>query len=109
MKIESFPFTTIDWGAVEAVESPGTTGTSFWRTVEMGDIRVRMGEFGAGYSASDWCPKGHVVLVLEGELVTELTDGTTVVQGPGQGIHVGDGQTPHRSSTSTGAKVFVVD
>jgi hypothetical protein len=109
MKIDDFPFTAIDWSAVEAVEYPGATGTSYWRVVEMGDIRIRMGEFRAGYSAPDWCPKGHVVLILEGELVTELADGTTFTQGPGMGIHVGDGQTPHRSSTRTGARIFVVD
>ena len=108
MKIEDFPFSAIDWSTVEPVEQPGETGMSVWRTVEMGDVRVRIGDFGPGFMAPGWCPRGHVVLVLEGELVTELTDGTTVVQGPGEGIHVGDGH-PHRSSTPTGAKVFVVD
>jgi hypothetical protein len=109
MKIDDFPFTAIDWSAVELVEQPGETGMSVWRTVDMGEIRVRMGEFGPGFMAPGWCPKGHVVLILEGELVTELADGTTFTQGPGMGIHVGDGQTPHRSSTRTGARVFVVD
>jgi len=28
-----------------------------------------------GYVADHWCRRGHVLLVLEGELVTELEDG----------------------------------
>jgi quercetin dioxygenase-like cupin family protein len=47
----------------------------FWRTLEVGNIRVRMVEYTPGYLADHWCSRGHVLLVLEGELVTELKDG----------------------------------
>lgn len=108
MRIGDLPFSAIDWSTVDPVEQPGAAGTSLWRTVELGDIRVRVGEFSPGYSAADWCSRGHVVLILEGELETELQEGDCVVQGPGMGLHIGDGHS-HRSSTRTGARVFVVD
>ena len=108
MRIDDLPFSPIDWSTIDPVEQPGASGTSLWRTVELGDIRVRMGEFSPGYSAPDWCTRGHVVLILEGELETELQDGRRVVQGPGMGLHIGDGHS-HRSSTRTGARVFIVD
>jgi hypothetical protein len=34
-----------------------------------------MVEYTPGYVADHWCQKGHVLLVLEGELETVLADG----------------------------------
>ena len=45
----------------------------------------------------------------EGELLTELADGRTFTLIPGTSYQVADGAEPHRSSTSVGAKLFVVD
>ena len=74
-----------------------------------GGIRVRMVEYTPGYLADHWCEKGHVLLCLEGELLTELADGRTFTLIPGTSYQVADGAEPHRSSTSVGAKLFVVD
>jgi quercetin dioxygenase-like cupin family protein len=68
-----------------------------------------MVEYSPGYRADHWCRKGHVLLVLEGELVTELEDGRTVRLGPGISYQVADGDLAHRSSTATGARLFIVD
>ena len=109
MQIPSFPFTVTDWAGVKATEHPGTTGMALWRTLEIGDVRVRMVEYTPGYLADHWCQKGHVLLVLEGELHTELADGRTVVLKPGQSYQVADGALAHRSRTADGAKLFIVD
>ena len=58
-----------------STEHPGTTGKAIWRTLEIDNIRVRMVEYTSGYLADHWCKRGHVLLVLEGELETELSDG----------------------------------
>lgn len=73
--IENVPFCTINWSAITPTQHPGVTGEAYWRTFEIGNIRVRMVEYTPGYKADHWCPRGHVLLVLEGELVTELEDG----------------------------------
>ncbi len=109
MVIKEVPFCTIDWSKVEATEHPGVTGKALWRTFEMGNIRVRMVEYTPGYLADHWCNRGHVLLVLEGELVTELDDGRRFTLTPGVSYQVADGANPHRSSTATGAKLFIVD
>jgi quercetin dioxygenase-like cupin family protein len=109
MKIANVPYTHTDWSRVPAVEHSGETGMSFWRTVEMGNLRVRIVEFSAGYKADHWCSRGHVVLVLEGEVTSELSDGTSYVMRPGVSYQVSDDVAPHRSSTRDGAKVFIVD
>jgi hypothetical protein len=43
MKIQDVPFTTTVWRDVEPVRYPGTTGCAMWRTVETGNLRVRIG------------------------------------------------------------------
>ena len=109
MQITGVPFVTTDWSTVEPTEHSGVTGTAFWRTREFGGIRVRMVEYSPGYRADHWCAKGHVLLCLEGELHTRLEDGREYVLTPGMSYQVADQAEPHRSSTATGAKLFIVD
>jgi hypothetical protein len=109
MQFGNLPFTTTDWSTVPATEHPGATGVAVWRTIEAGDIRVRMVEYSPGYLADHWCNRGHVLLVLEGELITELQDGRVVRLTPGMSYQVADDAAPHRSRTQAGARLFVVD
>jgi hypothetical protein len=62
-----------------------------------------------GYLANHWCSRGHVLFVLEGELVTELKDGQLFTLRSGMSYQVATDAEPHRSSTSIGAKLFIVD
>jgi hypothetical protein len=109
MRIENVPFTAIDWDAVPATEHPGTTGVALWRTVELGNVRVRRVEYSPGYFADHWCSRGHVVLVQTGELFTDLKNGQQVRLSAGQAYCVADDAEPHRSHTTTGATLFIVD
>ncbi|WP_374630131.1 DHCW motif cupin fold protein [Pannonibacter indicus] len=109
MHMNGIPFGTTDWDAVERTEHKGETGAAFWRTRHFGGIRVRMVEYTPGYLADHWCTKGHILLCLEGELLTELEDGRTFLLTPGMSYQVADGAEPHRSSTTSGAKLFIVD
>lgn len=109
MNMHDIPFGTTDWSGVERTEHPGETGKAFWRTRQFGAIRVRMVEYTPGYKADHWCSKGHILLCVEGELHTELADGRVSTLKPGMSYQVADGAEPHRSFTSTGAKLFIVD
>jgi hypothetical protein len=72
-------------------------------------VRVRMVEYSPDYLADHWCKRGHVLLVLEGELQTELDDGRIVKLAAGMSYQVADDVGAHRSSTQSGAKLFIVD
>lgn len=109
MRIEGVPFMTTDWSSVQPTEHEGDSGVARWRTLEQGNIRVRMVEYSPGYRANHWCRRGHVLLVLEGEVVTELEDGTIARLTPGMSYQVADEASAHRSSTATGARLFIVD
>ncbi|MBB3612211.1 DHCW motif cupin fold protein [Rhizobium sp. BK602] len=110
MKIPELPFTTIDWEAVAPTRHAGESGFALWRSLNIGDIRVRVVEYSPGYVADHWCDRGHIIYVLEGELISELKDGRSSVLTKGMGYQVSDfGDAAHRSSTKTGAKLFIVD
>ena len=109
MQMSGIPFGITDWSKVERTEHKGETGMAYWRTQQFGGIRVRMVEYTPGYLADHWCSKGHILLCLEGELHTELADGRKFVLTPGISYQVADNAEPHRSSTRTGAKLFIVD
>jgi quercetin dioxygenase-like cupin family protein len=110
MKIPPLAFTLTDWSKVAPTIHPGETGEARWRTFEAGDMRVRMVEYSPGYRADHWCDRGHVLFVLEGELLTELQDGRCFTLKPGMSYQVSDnGDAAHRSATTTGARLFIVD
>ena len=109
MRMSDIPFGTTDWAAVPATTHPGDPGTATWRTKQFGDISVRMVEYSPGYRADHWCEKGHILLCMSGELETELEDGRRFVLRPGMSYQVADGAESHRSSTRTGATLFIVD
>lgn len=110
MKIPALPFTVTDWRNVEPTRHPGDTGEALWRTFNIGDLRVRVVEYSPGYLADHWCDRGHVLYVLSGELDTELKDGRHFTLKAGMSYQVSDfGDAAHRSSTKSGATLFIVD
>ena len=109
MEMKNIPFGTTDWSQVAPKQHEGETGVAIWRTQQFDTIRVRMVEYGPGYLADHWCEKGHILLCLEGELHTELADGRKFVLTSGISYQVADEAEAHRSSTQTGAKLFIVD
>jgi quercetin dioxygenase-like cupin family protein len=109
MDMIDIPFGTTDWSLVPTTEHAGDSGSATWRTREFGSVRVRMVEYSPGYVADHWCSRGHILLVLEGTLTTELGNGEIVTLNAGSSYQVGDDTEPHRSSTQEGARLFVVD
>ena len=110
MKLAAHPFTATDWSAIEPTRHPGETGEATWRTLEIGDVRIRRVDYSPGYKADHWCDRGHVLFVIDGELDTELKDGRTFKLTAGMSYQVSDfGDPAHRSSTAVGAKLFIVD
>lgn len=103
------PFEVIDWSRLPITTVNGTTGTATVRTVQHGGLRIRIIDYSAHYLADHWCELGHLVFVLEGELINELKDGATNVLKAGMSYHVSDGLSSHRSRTVAPVKMMVVD
>jgi hypothetical protein len=110
MKIPELPFTVIDWSQHPASRHAGEKGEAIWRTLNVGDIRIRHVEYSAGYLADHWCDRGHILYVLEGEIISELRDGRSYTLVAGMSYQVSDfGDAAHRSFAPKGAKLFIVD
>ncbi len=105
----NIPFTITNWDQVPTTVVNGTTGTATMRIQQFGDLRIRMIDYSANYLADHWCELGHLVFVLEGELINELKDGTTTVMKAGSSYAVSDGLSAHRSRTLEAVKLLVVD
>jgi quercetin dioxygenase-like cupin family protein len=107
--MKGFSFSSVDWSTVPATRHAGESGEAFWRTLHFGPIRVRRVDYTAGYTSDHWCSKGHVLFVLEGELVTTLDDGRVVTTKQGSSYQVADNAEAHRSSAPQGAQLLIVD
>jgi hypothetical protein len=110
MKLENLPIGAIDWSAVPAFVQPGESGTATARTHDLGAVKLRLVEYGAGYRADHWCAKGHLVHVIAGALVIEHQDGRRFALAPGMSWHApDDAGPPHRVLCDHGATVFIAD
>jgi quercetin dioxygenase-like cupin family protein len=109
MEIKDIPFSTTDWDLIPKIKHEGEKGFAYWQTINFGDIRIRKVEYSAGYLANHWCDKGHILLVLEGELITQLQDGRIYTLSPGMTYQIATNAEPHKSSTKIETKLFIVD
>ena len=110
MKIEGIAWETVDWEGLPAIEETGDSGSARSRKAEAGNVRARIVEYSPGFRSDHWCPRGHVLLVLEGALAVDLRDGRQIQLAAGQGFVAGDDATnPHRAYSEAGARVFIVD
>jgi len=113
MRLADIAFGTTDWSDIIPERHAGDSGEALWRTRYFGPddnrIRVRMVEYSANYTADHWCEKGHILLCLDGEMTTTLEDGRIFRLSPGVSYQVADGAERHRSASTKGAKLFIVD
>lgn len=109
MNPNNIPFQLTDWSAVPRVEYKGETGHAYWQTLQFGELRIRIVEYSKNYKADHWCEKGHVIYCIEGEMVTELSDGRKFSMSKGMSYQVSDKLSSHKTSSESGVKLFIVD
>lgn len=103
------PFQITNWQDVPTTEHAGETGKASWKTKQFGGLRIRMVEYSPGYKADHWCEKGHIIYCIEGEMDTELADGSIHSLKKGMSYEVSDDMSSHRTTSVTGVKLFIVD
>lgn len=105
----NIPFQAINWQQVKKEERKGDEGTAFWQTLYFDDIRIRLVEYSANYFADHWCQKGHIVHCLEGAFTSELETGEQFNLTKGMSYIVSDNISSHRSFTTNGVKLLIID
>jgi len=109
MQLSPFPFSITDFTTIEGVVHNGITGNAIWKTLHRDDIRIRLVTYSANYLADHWCSKGHIIFCAEGEMETELENGTKHLLQKGMIYTVGDNSDAHRSFSKDGCTLFIVD
>jgi quercetin dioxygenase-like cupin family protein len=107
----NIPFQSIDWAIMPQTEHKGSKGqaAAIWQTVQFPGLRIRKVEYQAGYLADHWCEKGHIVHCLEGEFISELSDGKKFSLSEGCTYVVSDGLSSHRSYSEKGVRLLIID
>ncbi len=105
----TIPFQTLAWDKIEKTEHKGETGTSYWQTIQMDGLRIRIVEYSENYLADHWCQKGHIVHCLEGSFISELKNGKKVTLTKGMTYVVSDDLSSHRSISSNSVKLLIID
>ena len=102
-------FLAINWEIIPKTEHKGDSGIAYWQTLQLQGLRIRIVEYSKGYLADHWCTRGHIVHCLDGELTNELLTGEKHILSKGMSYVVSDDLSSHRSSTTTGVKLLIID
>jgi quercetin dioxygenase-like cupin family protein len=91
-----------------AWETP-TPGVKF-KAYEQGGRKLRLVEFAKEFVEPDWCRKGHIGYILQGQMEIDF-DGKKVVFGAGDGVFIPKGKNHrHRAKVLTDVvKIILVE
>ncbi len=106
---KNITFQITDWDKIKASEHAGETGMAFWKSLQFDGLRIRMVEYSKNYKADHWCQKGHIIYCIEGEMDTELADGSIFKLSKGMTYQVSDDLSSHKTSSINGVKLFIMD
>lgn len=109
MKIISLQPISVNWKEIESENLMGEIGSANIKTKTFADIKVRRIIYSKNYKADHWCDKGHIVIVIDGQLIIEYKDRENNVIDAGMTYLVGDNSRAHRAISNIGAEVFVID
>jgi hypothetical protein len=81
-----------------------------FKAYERDDRKLRLAEFTKEFVESDWCTKGHIGYVLEGQMEIDF-DGTVIMFVPGDGLFVPAGEKhKHKANVLTDTmKIILVE
>ncbi|MBK6953067.1 MAG: DHCW motif cupin fold protein [Crocinitomicaceae bacterium] len=109
MNLDKFLPVSFDWNAVPNEKAVGMRGFTSTKIKTFGNVTVRRVEYSPEYVADHWCDKGHVIFILEGQLIVEHKGGSIHSLHAGMVYMVGDDSRAHKAKSKNGAVVFIVD
>lgn len=109
MTIENFLPLSFDWKDIPTEIVKGEIGHAIIKTQNIGVIQIREVEYSSGYVADHWCDKGHIVYIIQGDLIIEHKDGLIHSLKSGMSYLIGDNTLSHKLKSGNGAKVLIID
>jgi quercetin dioxygenase-like cupin family protein len=77
------------------------------KAYEQSGRKLRLVEFGKDFVEPDWCTKGHIGYILEGQIEIDF-DGQKEIFGPGNGVFIPAGQEHKHKGRVLTDKVKVI-
>lgn len=108
-KMNPIIFQTTDWSSIPRGEYSGETGKAIWRIVEYDNLRIRMVEYSAGYTADHGWAKGHIVFCVDGDMIAELKDGSIMKLSKGMTFQMSAHAGIRRAVSEQGATLLIID
>jgi mannose-6-phosphate isomerase class I len=105
----NIPIMLTDWDSLPKEIFKGEKGVSYWRTVSLEGIRMRIVEHSEDFTADHWCEKGHIIYCVEGEITIKFKDGTSLYLEKGKSVILPDSSNSHFVTSEKGAELFIVD
>lgn len=102
-------FQTANWNDIAAIECNGESGMASYKTLQFHNFRMRLVEYSKNYKADHWCKVGHIVHCIEGEMISELSDGRTFILNKGMSYVVSNDMSFHKSHSQHGVKLIIID
>lgn len=109
MTIENFSPHTFTWDQIPWEKANGETGFAIVKSKAIGNIKVRKVEYSKNYLADHWCDKGHIVFVVDGQLIIEHKDHSIHTIDIGMTYLVGDNSMSHKAKAVNGATAIIID
>lgn len=109
MNIENFLPLSFDWKNIPGEKINGENGFAMIKTQTLGSIKIRYVEYSTNYIADHWCDKGHIVYIIQGELMIEHKDNSIHSLISGMSYLIGDNTLSHKVKSTTGAKILIID
>jgi len=109
MNLDKFLPASFDWNTVPNEKEMGMRGFSVTKRKTIANVTVRRVEYSADYIADHWCEKGHVIIVIDGQLIVEHKGGSIHSLHQGMVYMIGDDSRAHKAKSKNGAVVFIVD
>jgi ethanolamine utilization protein EutQ (cupin superfamily) len=80
------------------------------KAYEQDGRKLRLAEFTKEFIEADWCTKGHIGYILDGQMAIDF-NGKIVVFGPGDGLFIPAGEKhKHKATVSTGTlKIILIE
>jgi quercetin dioxygenase-like cupin family protein len=78
-----------------------------FKAYQQGDKRLRLAEFTKEFVEPDWCTKGHIGYVLEGQIQIDF-GGKAIRFSPGDGIFIPAGEKHKHKAKVLAEKVKVI-
>ena len=69
-----------------------------FKAYEQGGKKLRLVEFSKEFVEPDWCTKGHVGYILQGQMEIDF-NGKVILFGPGDGVFIPTGQKHKHKAT----------